>query len=388
MNDTDKNTKAEDILTEDVLLDKSNLGTGGKGHDDNDDLHLAAAIYHTIRKQKKTLNPEQKELIGRRIATSIARYHRKRFLVATSAAATVLLIIGISALVSINRNESRIKAFAESSRTMPMSGNTRLILSGDEEIQINSSDSEIAYVPDGGTIRIDSTENVSQLIGSDKLVMNTVVVPYGKRTKITLSDNSTIWLNSGSKLIYPARFAKEKREVYLEGEAIFEVSHHEKHPFHVITRDLEVKVLGTVFNLSAYHDDPTTNTILVSGSVQLEYNRNSLFGKSKETMVPGMLAVYHSTDRNLRQTTVNPNLYTSWRDGYFIFEQHPLGEIIKKIARYYNVPVILTDPEMGSKTFSGRLNLRNSASQVLEVIAEIVDAKIETSDNQIIITRI
>jgi ferric-dicitrate binding protein FerR (iron transport regulator) len=218
--------------------------------------------------------------------------------------------------------------------------------------------------------------------------MNTVIVPYGKRAQITLSDNSKIWLNSGSKLIYPACFATNKREVYLEGEAIFEVSHNKKHPFIVITADLDVRVLGTVFNVSSYRDDQTTSTILESGSVELNYKSNSVFGRSKELMVPGMLAIYNPEQGNVEQSKVNTRHYTSWRDGYFIFEKQPLGGILKKISRYYNVSVRLSDEELGKETFSGNLDLKNSPDQVLKIIAELISAKVENIDNQIVITRI
>jgi ferric-dicitrate binding protein FerR (iron transport regulator) len=220
------------------------------------------------------------------------------------------------------------------------------------------------------------------------MVYNTVIVPYGKRTQITLSDNSSVWLNSGSKLIYPARFAAEKREVYLEGEAIFEVSHNKQQPFMVITHDIEVKVLGTVFDISTYTDDATSSTILESGSVEMKYNNNSLLSSAKITMVPGMMAVYDPIEKTVKQTQVNTKLYTSWREGYFVFERQSLGEILKKISRYYNVSIQLNDQSLADETFTGPLDLRNSATQVLEIIAELINAKVENIDNQIIITRI
>lgn len=383
-NDTKK--KAENILTDDLLVDQIRKKIHSDNHFEADDSHLATEIYNAISKQKNTLNVEHKEVIGKKINQSIRNYQRKKLFLQISSAAILFLIIGISIVYTSNL-KSEIKSFAENSKSIPSFGNTRLILSG-EEIQINTDESVIEYEKNGNTIEIDTAKKVNQKIDKNELVLNTVIVPYGKRTKITLSDNSTIWLNSGSKLIYPARFAKEKREVYLEGEAIFKVSHDEKHPFHVITHDMEVKVLGTVFNVSAYSDDPTTNTTLVCGSVELRYKGNSLFGKSSELMVPDMLAVYDSSTGKVKQTKVDTKLYTSWRDGYIIFEQHPLGEIIKKVSRYYNVSVKLSDKTLANETFSGSLDLKKSANEVMEIIAEIIDAKIENVDDQIMVTRI
>lgn len=384
-NNTEK--KAENILTDDLLTDQiRNKIQSGKQFE-ADEFNLATDIYNAISKQKNVLNAEHKEVTAHKINQSIRHYQRKKLLLRISSAAILFLIIGISILYTSSL-ESEIKSFAENSKIIPSIENTRLILSGEEEIQINSDESVIEYALNGNTIEIDTVDKVSQQIEKNELVLNTVIVPYGKRTKITLSDNSTIWLNSGSKLIYPARFAKEKREVYLEGEAIFKVSHDEKHPFHVITRDMEVKVLGTVFNLSAYSDDPTTNTTLVCGSVELRYKGNSFLGKSSEMMAPDMLAIYNSSTGTVKQTKVDTKLYTSWRDGYLVFEKHPLPEIIKKISRYYNVSVKLSDQTLANETFSGNLDLKKSATQVMEVIAEIINAKIENIDNQIMVTRI
>lgn len=380
--------KAEDILTDDLLVE--HIKTNGHSEDllIKDEFVLASDIYQIANENSYALDPQQKEILGEKIKHTIKSYKRKKIIIqCSSAAAMLILILGISVFFRTN-NEPDIRVYALNNQSVPMSGNTRLILSGKEEIEINTDKSRIEYAGNGNEIKIDASHQVSQNAGGVDPVMNTLIVPYGKRAQITLSDNSTIWLNSGSKLIYPAKFANDKREVYLEGEAIFEVSHNKEYPFHVVTLNLEVKVLGTVFNLSAYFDDNTTNTVLESGSVELKYKNNSIFSQSKVNMVPGTLAVYNPLKGTVEQTKVNTQIFTSWRDGYFVFEQQPLGSILKKISRYYNVKIQLNDQELASETFSGQLDLRNSASQVLEIIAEIISAKIENIDNQILITRI
>lgn len=347
---------------------------------------LASEILNTVGEKESILNQSEKELLGKRVTQTIDTFKIRKLIVRISTAAVFLLLVGITAILTMNR-DSEIIAFARRNQSVALTGNTRLILSGEEEIQINSEKSKIEYAGNGKEIKIDSS-HVSQAVNGDDLVYNTVVVPYGKRTQITLSDNSSVWLNSGSKLVYPARFATDRREVYLEGEAIFEVSHNKERPFHVITNDVEVKVLGTVFDVCAYKDDKITSTILESGSVELKYNSNSILSQSKVTMSPGMLAVYDPSEKNVRQAHVNTKLYTSWREGYFVFERQSLGEILKKISRYYNVSIQLNDQSLADETFTGPLDLRNSATQVLEIIAELINAKVEKVDNKILITRI
>jgi transmembrane sensor len=378
--------KAEDILTDDFLVEELQNTNQSTKFLIEDEYKLANEILDTLSENRGKLDHLQKELLGKQIKHTINSAKRKNLIIRISTAAVFLLLIGISTFLTMNK-ETEISVFARNNQSVSLNGNTRLILSGKEEIQIHSDQSKIAYTGNGKEIQIDSSR-IEQVFEDDKMVFNTVIVPYGKRTQITLSDNSSIWLNSGSKLIYPARFAVEKREVYLEGEAIFEVSHNKQRPFHVITRNTDVKVLGTVFDISAYTDDATSSTILESGSVEMTYKANSILSQSKVTMVPGMLAVYDPIEKTVKQTQVNTKLYTSWREGYFVFERQSLGEILKKISRYYNVSIQLNDQSLADETFTGPLDLRNSATQVLEIIAVMINAKVENIDNQIIITRI
>lgn len=382
-----RDKKAEDILSDDFWVDELKQNHQLTQQVDGDELALATGILQVAAEKSNILEAGQKEQIGRKVTQTINAYKRRKIIIRFSYAAVLIAIVGIAVFFQ-NNSDSDIRTFAQKSNWIPQSGNTRLVLSGEKEVQINSNESKIEYEGDGNEIRIDASQDVKQVVESDEIVMNTIIVPFGRRAQITLSDHSTIWLNSGSKLIYPARFAPGKREVYLEGEAIFEVSHNPKHPFLVITTDVEVEVLGTVFNVTSYKDDRTTSTILESGSVELTYKSNALFSRSKEIMVPGMLAVYDPQKGSVLQSKVNTKQYTSWRDGYFVCEKQPLGGILKKISRYYNVSIQLNDQELAKLTFSGYLDLKNSASQVLEIIAEIVNVKVESIDNQILITRI
>ena len=351
-----------------------------------DDFDLADDITDVMNKQKEALAYQEKELLGERITRSILNFKRRNLIVRISAAAVLLVVIGISVVIE-TRTDSEISVYARNMQQVVGVSDTRLILSGKKEVLIKSNDSKIAYAGNGNEIKVDSGV-VRQDVEDGEMVYNTVIVPYGKRTQITLSDNSSVWLNSGSKLIYPAHFASNKREVYLDGEAIFEVSHNKQKPFHVVTHDVEVKVLGTVFGLSAYNDDKTTSTVLESGSVEMKELGQSIFNTSKATMVPGMMAVYSKEASEITQAKVDVKQYTSWRDGYISCEKQSLGDILKKISRYYNISIQVSDKSLENETFTGNLDLRNSATQVLAIIAEFINIKIENTNNQILITRV
>ncbi len=385
MKNRDLKYKAEDWLTEEQLLGEVKGSTSTTAQDGQ--LKIAVWFYRALQKGKQVLKPRQKKQLGDKIQQSIQSYRRKIFLRRFSVAASFLLFSGIS-YIYLSTRESAIQKFADNAIELPTDGTTQLYLAGEKSIAINSEDSEIDYSESGNVIEIDASKQIQQEVDSKELVLNTVVVPYGKRSKVKLSDNTSVWLNSGSKLIFPAKFEKSKREVYLQGEAIFDVTHDAKHPFHVHTDNLEVQVLGTLFNLSAYNDDVETSTVLVEGSVELSYQGTSLLGKTKSTIVPGTLASYSAQGSSLKQENVDTHIYTSWREGYLIFRQQPLPDILKKVSRYYNVKIKMEDPVLAMETFSGNLDLKNSAVDLLEIVGEIIHASVEQQDDQIVITRI
>lgn len=376
--------QAEDILSDESTSDKLQQGTLGKDVSNEEELFFAEEILRSVKHKRITFSPDQKGILDRQIMDSINRSKKRKKIIAFGSAAVVLVMIGITALL-LQINQSDLRRYAGLAE-YSSSENTRIVLSGEKEVQIETRESQIEYSANGSQIQIDVNQKLEQQVAGAK-DFNTILVPFGKRSRITLSDNTKVWLNSGSKLIYPARFHGEIREVFLDGEAMFEVSHDEKHPFQVLTRNMDVRVLGTVFNLCAYSDENTVSTVLESGSVELRYNNNVLLGVKKEKMVPGMLAVYNPAEQSIAQTKVNTRDYTSWKDGFVVLEKNSLGSIAKRLSRYYNVSIEFEDPKLAEETFSGYLDLKNSAVQVLEIISEIVDIEIVEHDQQISIRK-
>jgi len=386
MKNQNQNKKAEDILTDDSLIENLKNANYKDEHLPKEELLLAQRIQGVVHVNREIIRPDEKDLLERRIINTINKSKQKKTMFRFGYAAGLLLLVGLTVIFQL-ANNSEIKDFA-SQIAASDSDFTQLILSGNKKIQIETKESKIEHSETSNEIKINAQKKVEQQTeAKESLAYNTVIVPYGKRTQITLCDNSTVWLNSGSKLVYPVRFSKDKREVYLEGEAIFEVSHNQKYPFHVLTRDLEIKVLGTVFNISAYNDDNTVNTILKSGAVELIYNGDSFLSQTKEKMIPEMLAVYDLAKKTLEQTNVNTKDFFSWKYGYVVVESKTLGYIAKKLSRHYNVPIKIDNLELANESFSGYLDLRNSATQVFEMIAEIVDIEIMQLDDQILITK-
>ncbi|MDP3433587.1 MAG: FecR domain-containing protein [Bacteroidota bacterium] len=386
MENSDQPIRAEDILTDDSLTEKL---IEKKWQDEalpKEELLLSQDVFQAVKGRRVNFSQDQKYLLDARITQSIQKEKRKKGMAWFGSAAIMLVLAGLSVFFQL-QNESDIRNFALSNPTNTDSKQTRLLLSDKEEITIDTKESRIEYSATGSQIKIDVQRNVEQPHIVEANSFNTVIVPYGKRSQITLSDNTKVWLNSGSKLVYPVKFVAKKREVFLEGEAIFEVSHDENHPFFVLTQSLDVKVLGTVFNLCAYSDESTISTVLESGSVELRFDNNLFTGQKKETMIPGMQAIFNPESKSLIQSMVKAKDYMSWKDGYVVLEKNSLESIAKRLSRYYNVTIEFENPELAAETFSGYLDLRNTAIQVLELISEIIDIDFFQVDDQIKISK-
>lgn len=308
------------------------------------------------------------------VSTFKSRRKRNRY-IAGMVASIVLLIGGVFYLNKISTES--IEDFVKSSRIIPENNTDEvvLILGEGENVDIASGDPTITYSETGKEIKIGNSNSIQQKVSKgQKVVYNTLLVPYGKRSKIALSDGSIIWLNSGSRLTYPVVFQASDRKVYLEGEAIFEVAHDAQRPFVVLSEGQEIEVLGTVFNVSCYGDENVVKTVLKSGSIQINYlHPNSGTAQKTLKITPGTLAVYDKQNRNMESKTVDVDQYFSWREGMLIFKNDNLRFIMKKLSRYYNMEISIDDPDLANETFSGYLDLKEEIERVLETFKGTTD---------------
>lgn len=370
----DDKKNVEDFFCDDFLSEKLINGESLEGELSEDDIRFSKGLLDAVNSKREAFSASDKDFLAARITESIEKSKKRNSFKWIGYAASLIILVGLGVYYTAY-NQNDILGFASAIKVDESLSSTQLLLPREETVTIDSPESTIAYSKNGNTVMIDSNKEISQNVEDGVAQYNTVVVPYGKRSQVTLSDNTVVWLNSGSRLVYPARFSKEKREVYLEGEALFDVAHKENHPFHVLTKDIEVKVLGTVFDLSAYKEDTVVNTVLERGSVEVVYNK-SLFGSSISKMVPGKLASYSLNDKSISIQDVDTKDFTSWKDGYFVLKQKSLESITKRLSRYYDVSIEFENPELAQETFSGYLDLRNSAMQVLSMISETMEIEI------------
>ena len=285
-------------------------------------------------------------------------------------AASVAVIFSLSIYFYEYTHNHSIRKFAE--EKVAVSDDARIIISDGSEYMLKSNDSHIRYDADGKEIVIEEnnnqTEKVSNSQEDTKEVYNQIVVPFGRRHSITLSDGTVVQLNSGSKLVFPATFADAKREVFLKGEGYFEVAKDASKPFIVNTDFLNVKVLGTHFNISAYENENSAIAVLVEGSV--EVYKDKFFKNDHLKIIPGQACFFTGKDSELSIQDVDVNEYISWKDGYYLLSDQPFGNIIKKIEKYYNKSVSIGDNELANRIISGKLVLAAQLEGTMDFLAK------------------
>lgn len=227
-------------------------------------------------------------------------------------------------------------------------GDTKIITSDGNE-KILNSDGEVVGVQKESELTYEND------LKSKKLAYNELKIPFGKTFQVVLSDGTKVHLNSGSSLKFPVKFIKgNNRMVFLTGEAYFEVSKDKLHPFVVHSNGMDVRVLGTKFNVTSYPEDKIINTVLVEGSVQV-YNRND--PEHKSIIVPGEKASFNRGNKNISISKVDVDLYTAWTNGQLVFKGVRFKDMILKLERAYNVSITSNNKELNEEVFSANFNM-------------------------------
>lgn len=349
----------------------------------DEEIRQAVDYLKTAGLNKSKLDEEDRRKLLRRIQATIERNSRAikirrviRYAVA-SCAAIALAIAGLHLFI---RPEER---------SVMQSGTERIVgrLLSHQDIQLISDNETRSFqsniklnVSDEGTITITHENEREETLDMDKASLNQLVVPYGKRTQLILSDGSKIWLNSGTILEFPAEFSAQNREINLmSGEIYAEVAPDKTKSFYVHTSDFHVKVYGTKFNISHYSDSPQSVT-LVEGSVGLRSGTDSEWFLS-----PKEQAVYKKNGMFDKQA-VDVNSIISWKDGYLTLDRTPVSEVLKQIGRYYNLAFDYeTDVNLQKRTCTGKIYLSDNFDYVMTTVALLSSTGYEKQGNKIYI---
>ncbi|MGS2765015.1 FecR family protein [Sinomicrobium sp. M5D2P9] len=218
---------------------------------------------------------------------------------------------------------------------------------------------------------------------NEDLVYNQLTVPYGKRFELVLSDGSHVFLNAGSSLRYPVKFLPgTPRDVFLDGEAFFEVEKDEARPFTVVTEEMNTRVYGTKFNVTSYKNESNTYTVLMEGSVGVYQP-----GKDKSeyllTITPGQRAVFQNGSIDIEEVKIEK--YTAWTRGELYFMEDRFEQIFKKLERRFNVQIDNRYTDLGDKTLTATFR-DESLVQILELLQKYTPFNYTIQDDHITVT--
>jgi hypothetical protein len=337
----------------------------------------ASFIIRSISRVREPQPPQKLNEILSTILTQSSKRSKTIYLKLLKYAAMFLLLFTIGE--SINFLEQSHQVFPIAENTPAHSEKGLVILADGKTHEFDTENTSIQQASlNQITINSDTIKTTQKKTNTQTQLLTKVIIPYGKRSEITLCDGTHVWLNSGSQLSFPSEFEKNSREVYLTGEAFFDVTENVSKPFFVITPEIKVRVMGTCFNIMSYSDDQTVQTVLLKGKVSV--GRNKLFTQSME-LIPGERITYQKAEELLIKDNVNVQLFSSWVKGFLIFENEPITVVFKKLERFYNQK-ITTEGGLNKITFSGKLDLKNNIKKVLTNIA-FASSVVVTEENSV-----
>jgi len=320
-------------------------------------------------------DPAVKVAIERRLDEAKASRQRivriPKFIRFTAAAAVILVIAGVVYISQSTRGKTPIAATqpAASHDVAPGHEGAILTLADGKQIVLDSSGDGSLAKQGGMSI---TKEHAGQLVYQTEptgifpqaTMYNTLTTPRGRRTAVVLSDGTKVWLNAASSIKFPAAFMGKDRTVELSGEAYFEVAKDADKPFRVkVNRpggNMNIEVLGTSFNIMAYDDEATSSTTLVDGSVKVATSAGTSLLK------PGQQLLAGADGKTSLVADADVQKAIAWKDGNFFFRGDELGDIMKQLARWYDIEVRYDSPV--TDHYTGKISRQVNISQVLKML--------------------
>lgn len=330
-----------------------------------EETNVAASI------RERTLRKIQSDTVSYISIDKKKRRRNRFYIAAASVAATVSILLSLPYISEKLTQQEDIRQVVALMDMLPIeeTEDVVLVMSEQEKVQL-ASDAQITYTPEG-TVSVDSEklqfEEPEQNETKDtyRESYNQLLVPKGRRSQLLLSDGTKVWVNAGTKVIYPRVFGEKKREIYVEGEVYLEVTHDESRPFYVNTEGFEVKVLGTSFDVYAYKQMPESRVVLVNGSVEIKDQQNR-----QVRMVPNELV---SLEQNniTEKRTVNASDYKAWTEGIMVLNGDYLNILVDRLSLLYGIKIIC-DSSLDNEQIYGKLDLRDDLDEIIDYIKSMI----------------
>ncbi|WP_099291922.1 FecR family protein [Butyricimonas sp. Marseille-P3923] len=296
-------------------------------------------------------------------------------------AAGMVLLLGLGwwfGLQRAGKDETVVRmAVIEPGKTQAL-----LILNDGQKIALRDRDTSVATSGTSINIRTGQVAYEMKKEMQDTVMeYNTIVVPRGGIYSLVLSDGTEVFLNSDSELRYPVKFTGKNRVVDLKGEAFFEVTPDSLHPFVVQAGEMRTRVLGTSFNIMAYTDEPTIQTTLFTGRVEVSVEQTSL----KEVLAPGMQANWEVGADDISVKKVSMDIQSLWRDGIIMLDDDDLESVMRMLARWYNVTYEWRGDRNVKHTFTGKINRNEDLGSVLSTLTLLGGPRFEIKETTVYI---
>ncbi|MCT4616142.1 MAG: FecR domain-containing protein [Marinifilaceae bacterium] len=350
-------------------------------HKNAENLKSAVSFVNSYRKTRilQYLEYRNETQFNLTLQNSVKRKRKIHLIRWTAAAAVLLLIVSSVFLLFKNHNIPQNEPLYSEVIKKAWTKSAILTLQTGEDLIL---DKNLSYDLKEGN-KLISKKSISTGLEysasqKTKYSNHSLYVPKGGEYSLKLSDGTKVWLNSDSELKYPTQFDDSIREIYLKGEAYFEVEKDKQRPFIVNSSDLKIKVLGTSFNISSYLTDKSQDITLVEGSVMVVLNEKS------EILKPGQQAKVNRSDNKISLKDVDVYYYTSWRDGIYNFSDIRLDELIVKLSRWYDVEFQFVNQNQRSKRLNGAVKREKELSFILEMISLTTDVEFVETKNNII----
>lgn len=296
----------------------------------------------------------------------------------TTVAAVCLIALGVSLWFLLN-SDSGLHSSNMISQNIPAGGNRAILTFMDGRTMELSEMNRQILKEDGVNIEYkDGAISYDVQEVSEKIVYNELKVPKGGECVIRLDDGTTVWVNADTELKYPIAFVGKEREVFLEGEAFFDVSQNAK-PFIVKTSFGDVRVLGTAFGVNAYSNENQCYTTLVRGKVSVKTTESNPL-----IISPGEQAVTFKNGK-MEKRTVNIEEFVGWKDGLYVFEEKPLINIMKTLERWYNISILFEEESLMTLPFTGNLKRYDDINVFLDALTRTGDLKYRVEGSYIIL---
>jgi len=296
-----------------------------------------------------------------------------------AAAAVFIGFIIVSYFYLESTTDPILTIMPENAITLQLEDGTIQVIDEAGDVKVLDAQGKVVGQQEGAILKYANSQTVKEL------VYNTLTVPYGKTFQLQLSDGTLAHLNAGSSIKYPVFFiAGRDREIQITGEAYLEVARDTAHPFIVNANDLNIQVLGTQFNVSAYPEDDATEVVLVEGSVSL-YTQTKGDATDKNTVLqPGFKGSFDKNSKNIETSEVITSIYTSWINGKLVFRNMTLKNIMKKLERHYDVTIVNNNTVLMSEEFNANFG-DEPIEKVLEELNNNYGIEYKFLDDSIII---